>query len=539
MSEGFTLTANVYRSKAAAAGGQPSPVIMCAHPYDNRKTPALGGTPLSGPPLQYRLIPQVGRPRMSTLTSWESPDPNFWVPSGYAVVNLNLPGYADAGGPPTVCSEHQAKCYYEAIEWVAAQPWCTGSVGLNGVSFLAISQYHVAACQAYGGPPPALKAISPWEGLSDMYRDIFRLGGVEEIGFPEFWWTTEVREALNGSVEDFVRAEGATPVDYGIEHPLLDAFWDEKAAKLQEITTPMLVCASFSDHGLHTTGSFRAYLDAASEHKWVYTHRTGKWDSYYSGEVQQLTKQFMDCFVKGETDNGMLARPPVRLEIRSSRDAVHSVRWEADWPPPEARLQKLYLDAASDQLAAENPTVAAERSYDAETGQLRLRHVFADDTELSGHLVLRLWVETRAAAPGGPAPDDMTLFAVLEKLDAAGRPVRFYGSVGNPADVLSKGCLLVSHRRIDQGRSTDWLPVLRHDRDEKLSPGQIVPVDIALYPIATFFAAGEGLELIIAGQEIARYGIWGKRAEPDGGTHVIHVGGAYESYLLAPVTPLG
>ena len=92
---------------------------MCAHPYDNRLTPALKKTPLGGAPQQYRLIPQAGMPVFSKQTSWESPDPNFWVPAGYAIVNMNLPGYASSGGPPSAFSEHQGKCYYEAIEWVA------------------------------------------------------------------------------------------------------------------------------------------------------------------------------------------------------------------------------------------------------------------------------------------------------------------------------------------------------------------------------------------------------------------------------------
>ncbi|MEM9265662.1 MAG: CocE/NonD family hydrolase [Cyanobacteria bacterium P01_F01_bin.13] len=65
------------------------------------------------------------------------------------------------------------KCYYEVIEWVAQQPWCTGKVGLNGGSFLAITQYHVAACQACGSPPPSLCHISPWEGLTDRYQDLY------------------------------------------------------------------------------------------------------------------------------------------------------------------------------------------------------------------------------------------------------------------------------------------------------------------------------------------------------------------------------
>lgn len=61
----------------------------------------------------------------------------------------------------TVMSDNQSKAYYEAIEWVARQPWCDGAVGLNGASFLVITQFHVAACRHYGGPPPALKCIVP------------------------------------------------------------------------------------------------------------------------------------------------------------------------------------------------------------------------------------------------------------------------------------------------------------------------------------------------------------------------------------------
>ena len=119
ISEGYNLTANIYRSKTAAANGEKVPVVMCAHPYNNNLTPALKNTPFNGPPQQYRMIPQAGKPVFSELTSWESPDPNFWVPEGYAIVNMNLPGYATSEGPPTAFSESQGKAYYEAIEWVA------------------------------------------------------------------------------------------------------------------------------------------------------------------------------------------------------------------------------------------------------------------------------------------------------------------------------------------------------------------------------------------------------------------------------------
>jgi len=102
MSEGFYVTANIYRSKEAAEKGDKVPVVMCAHPYNNHLTPALKNTPLGGPPQQYRMLPQAGgKPVFSEITSWESPDPNFWVSAGYAVVNMNLPGYSNSEGPPS------------------------------------------------------------------------------------------------------------------------------------------------------------------------------------------------------------------------------------------------------------------------------------------------------------------------------------------------------------------------------------------------------------------------------------------------------
>ena len=86
-------------AQRAAERGEKVPGVMCAHPSDNRLIPALGKTPLGGAPIQYRMIPQDGPTRFSRQTSWESPDPNFWVPAGYAVVNMNMPGYASSGGP--------------------------------------------------------------------------------------------------------------------------------------------------------------------------------------------------------------------------------------------------------------------------------------------------------------------------------------------------------------------------------------------------------------------------------------------------------
>ncbi|MYJ72971.1 MAG: CocE/NonD family hydrolase [Rhodospirillaceae bacterium] len=535
LDDGTFVTANVFRSKSAQEAGAKMPAVMCAHPYDNNLLPARKKTPLGGPPKQYRLIPQEGRPRFSTQTSWESPDPNFWVPAGYAVVNMNLPGFAGSGGKPSLFTAEQSEAFARAIDRIGAQDWCTGAVGLNGVSFLAISQYGVAAGDYPYGVPKCLKAICPWEGLSDPYRDMFREGGIEEMGFPVFWWHMEVKETIECSAAEFASIEGQLPQQMAERHPFYDDYWKSKAAQLERIELPVLVCASFSDQGLHTQGSFRVFRQASSAHKWVYTHRRGKWDSYYSPEVQKLTKAFFDCFLKGETDNGFLDTDPVRLEVRSSRDEIHAVRGEKSWPPANTEYRKLFLREGNRLDPA--PGDKTEFVCDARTGSLRFSHTFDADTELTGYMKLRLWVETRAKNGREAPPDDMALFVGIDKIDRDGRRVPFYGSVGNREDMVARGLIAVSRRALDLDASTEWAPVLLNERDDRLSPGDIVPVDIAIDPSSTFFSAGEGLRLTVSPNEIVPSPPYRKNNACNRGLHVAHAGGSYDSHLLIPVIP--
>lgn len=533
IANGVVLTCNVFRSKARMGRGEVDPVVMCAHPYDNHLTPALGGTPLGGPPKQYRLIPQAGgTPEFSTLTSWEAPDPNVWVGAGYTQVNLNLPGFANSGGEAGFVSSQQGRDFYEAIKWVASQEWCDGNVGLAGVSYLAISQYHAAVAAAQDGADSPLKCIAPWEAISDIYRDVACRGGVAETGFLNFWWHTEVKETLNNPIEDFIRREGGRPLELLAVHPMFDDYWADKAVEFDKVQTPMLVCASFSDHELHTPGSFRAFDEARSPRKWVYTHRSGKWTAFYSEEVTTLLRDFMDYHLKGRR-NRFDELPPLRLEVRSSREEIKEVRWEPSWPLPDTEYRPLFLSA--DGLSSEPPASEGERSYEGRGGSTTFDFVFDRDTELSGHMALRLWVEVRAERPGEACPDDLILCVYVDKRDRDGRSVRFNGSVGISDDMVTRGYLRASRRALDVERSRPWLPVLRGDAEEKLAAGEVVPVDIPLCPSSTFFHAGEGLRLIVSSEEVVRSPIFRKDLSPNRGTHVLHYGGQHDARLLIPV----
>ncbi|MGI9536665.1 MAG: CocE/NonD family hydrolase, partial [Desulfocapsaceae bacterium] len=385
--------------------------------------------------------------------------------------------------------------------------------------------------------PPSLCCISPWEGLTDPYRDIFCFGGVEESGFPTFWWNTGVKPAINGTEEDFAEFDGSIATYYLKNHPFYDDFWKAKAAKLEEITVPMLVCASFSDHGLHTMGSFRAFEKAKSEYKWVYTHRTGKWVAYYSPEVQKMTKEFMDCFLKDDTSSGFLDTPPVRLEVRSSLEEIHEIRYENEWPLARTKYTKLYLAEHPQSLSLEKPSNKSEVVYATEKGKSLFNFNFSENTELSGYMKLRVWVEARPEKAEEASPDDMALFIAVNKLEQDGDSVNFNGSVGIDGDMVTRGWCRVSRRELDPVESTEWHPVQKGDSEQKLKAGEIVPVDIELYPSSTFFAAGETLVLIISADEIIPSPPYKKSANCNHGMHVVHFGDNYDSYLQVPIIP--
>ncbi len=139
MRDGIVLRANLFRP----AGGKPSPVIMSVTPYGKDSGRARLIT------LLMRLTGvRFGDIRVSHFTSFEAPDPLYWVGNGYAVMQTDVRGMHHSQGHAGVLTDQDAEDYYDLIEWAAAQSWCDGAVGLCGVSYLAMSQWRVRA------PPP-------------------------------------------------------------------------------------------------------------------------------------------------------------------------------------------------------------------------------------------------------------------------------------------------------------------------------------------------------------------------------------------------
>ena len=101
--DGMVLRVDVFRPK----DGAPVPVIMSAHPYGKDEIPARTRSG-RGVDLQYRLFPQPHPIEFSEWTSWEPPDPAFWVPRAYAVVNVDLRGGGTSEGVGELFSYQEA-----------------------------------------------------------------------------------------------------------------------------------------------------------------------------------------------------------------------------------------------------------------------------------------------------------------------------------------------------------------------------------------------------------------------------------------------
>ena len=103
--------------------------------------------------------------------------------------------------------------------------------------------------------------------------------------------------------------------------------------------------------------------------------------------------------------------------------------------------------------------------------------------------------------------------------------------------MITRGWMKVSRRELDPDESTEWHPVQKGTSELFLKPGEIIPVDIELYPSSTFFTADESIQLILSADEIIPSPPYKKSAVINSGNHVLHYGGKYDSYILVPKIP--
>ncbi len=508
MRDGVTLRVNVYRPQ----GPGPFPVLLSVHPYGKDALPrrTRRGWRLS---VQFRVMNQADPFSISSETGWEAPDPVAWTERGYVVINADARGAGTSEGTGSLLSDAEARDAFDLVEWAGTQPWSNGRVGMVGVSYLAISQYKVAALQ-----PPHLAAICPWEGFTDAYRDFMTPGGIRERGFSVIW-------------QLLTRRAARLSVDLGAErrkHPLRDAWWESLVPDLAQIRVPVLACASFSDHNLHSQGSWRLVERSGSSEMSAYTHRGPKWSTFYGEDAQRVQTAFFDRHLRGLD---VPPQPRIRLEVRERGDAVVAVRAENEWPLARTQWTPLYLgdDGALTESA---PVVSSIAEFSLRRRAVAFSHRFDRDVEVSGPMSLRL----RVSLDGR---DDAHLFVGVEKW-SGGTYVPFEGSYGYGRDRVADGRLRLALRALDDA-STIHEPEGAFDVVQPIRRGEAVDADIALSASSTLFRAGDEVRLLVSGRYLEPanplFGHFPARYVPSGrGRATVHLG-PDASVLTIPVIP--
>jgi putative CocE/NonD family hydrolase len=261
--------------------------------------------------------------------NWEVVDPEKWVPDGYICIRVDSRGAGRSPGYLCHNNARENRDYHLCIEWAAQQPWSSGKVGLNGISYFGANQWRAAATQ-----PPHLAAICVWEGWADNYRDGNHHGGIA-CTFRKNWQDMQVKTVQHGVGERGRKSPvtgewacGPETLDEDVLkanredmwHELVTHEWDgpyyrERSADLSRVKVPLLSAANWGGHGLHARGNFEGFVNAASTQKWLEVHGGSHWAPFYTDYGVTLQKRFFDYFLKG-VDSGWSKQPPVLLNVR-------------------------------------------------------------------------------------------------------------------------------------------------------------------------------------------------------------------------------
>jgi predicted acyl esterase len=559
-------------------------VKLCVDVYrpdTSEKLPALLAFAIYNKDFQGPEIAEALPPQPAWAPLWTGPleagDTHFLVSRGYVHV-IGSPrgvGKSEGGGSREWDS-------YDLIEWIAAQPWCDGNVGMVGISGFGAEQFHVAKQQ-----PPHLKAIFPFDprgaygvlggfreeypgGMLHMFRYLVghfsamhqHRGAPGPLPEPK---ETHWREAMSNpdyrmypNVYNLVAQKGQHMPPYF--DLLIDPHDKEEAVTRAEDEFSKIKVPFYTGSGwygytykTHLNGAQSYFANASDAPKKLMFTGPAHLERPFHSFHREILK-WHDHWLKG-IDTGVMREPPVKFWVMGE----NAWRTADDWPLPETEWTKIYLrnwerlssepftPASADEFVPPDAFVQMPPTQTNVVQKLRyLSDPLPHDVLIAGPSVLNLYAEIDQ--------DDTNWIVILKDVgpDVSVMSVR-EGEREVPKNLpereVTRGWLKASHRALDPKRSKPWKPwhPLTRAARKPVVPGETVEYAIEIMATANLFRRGHRICLEITSldlptgvagatnAEYVPYHICSSRTV----LHKVYHDVKRPSHLLLPVIPTG
>jgi hypothetical protein len=539
----------------------PDGVRLCADIYrpdvDGEEFPALLAWSPYGKSVQSIRRPAQPVESLVFDHTMEAGDIDYFVKRGYVYVIPDPRGIGKSEGEwHGFYGPKEQEDLYTVIEWIAQQPWCSGNVGMGGLSYFGMTQLLAAAQQ-----PPHLKAIMPISVNDDYYLHCY-YGGILNTYYYGFLDLCPVNngvsesekqyteEELKQEIADRLKDPDIANISYFVKllttwpprfhtwfldillHPLDGPFWHARSScrKVDKVKIPVSLCGHLSPSGRYQP--FNSFIDPNLNVPKKLTIFGIHWKVLklpYRFAKQDVLRWY-DHWLK-EIDTGVMDEPPIKVFVRG----VNKYRFEKEWPPKRTKWTKLFLKRFG--------RLETEPEHNEEIIPDSLVHI---PPTISTEVPALKYATERLSEPMEvTGPITLYLYSAIDKEDA-NFIAKLWDLLPNGERIpLSNGYLKASHRTLMKEKSRPWLPVHDHTRSVPVKPGEINEYVIEMITTVNVFLPGHQIELEITTMDPMPQHkfMWTKMTMmgslPSSGQikYDIYRDKAHQSHLLLPVIP--
>jgi hypothetical protein len=448
----------------------------------------------------------------------------YWAARGYACVRVDLRGSGESDG--ILEDEYHAQEQEDllgVIAWIAAQPWCSGGVGMTGISWGGFNSLQLAARR-----PPALKAVITLMSTDDRYADDVHYKGGCLLATDLLHWSTcmlhwQCQPPHEVAVGDRWRELWEQRLDANrpwvhtwLAHQRRDAYWKHGSVceDFSAIDIPVYAIGGWTDGYTNSVPRLLEGLEGPRK------GLIGPWPHAFPhyvtpGPAIGLLREALrwwDHWLKG-VDTGIMDEPMLRVWMQDYAppapwmDEVPG-RWVAEdtWPSPRLEPRRLRLDADGvlrDAADETQPDAEAAAAHGADGGRLRIL-----GAQLCGADAGAWCAESQ---PSDFPPDQraaegqslcFTSAPLAEPLEILGHPQLTLGFASDrPLALVAARLDDVAPDGISRLVTTQVFNLTHltsHERPQRLEPGRDYQATIALDAIAQSFPAGHRLRLALS-----------------------------------------